>query len=115
MLAFSGVVLVRMIPLWRAVPKGFLPSEDTGRLVINTEPAEGTSWDAMVRAHRQRGARSRPRTPPSSIANSSRRGSVSSAASCSCGSRTATAPHVDEVIQDLRRDLGAVPSLRAFP
>jgi HAE1 family hydrophobic/amphiphilic exporter-1 len=61
-LAFSGLVLVAMVPLWRAVPKGFLPSEDTGRVVLNTEASEGTSWAA--RSGRWR--RSQPDTPPSS-------------------------------------------------
>ena len=111
-LAFSGVVLVLMIPLWRAVPKGFLPSEDTGRLVVNTEPAEGTSWDAMVRAHR-RVAEIATSHPAVEHANSTVR-NVSSGfvfLRLKDGDR----PHVDRIIQDLRRDLGAVPSLRTFP
>ncbi|HEY6099172.1 MAG TPA: efflux RND transporter permease subunit, partial [Anaeromyxobacter sp.] len=52
-LAASALVLAAMVPLWMAVPKGFLPSEDTGRAVVNTEAPEGTSFDAMVRAQRQ--------------------------------------------------------------
>ncbi len=111
-LGFSAVVLVLMIPLWRAVPKGFLPSEDTGRLLINTEPAEGTSWDAMVRAHRNV-AQIATSHPAVDHANSTVR-SVSNGfvfMRLKDGDR----PHVDRVIQDLRRELGAVPSLRAFP
>ena len=91
------------------MPKGFLPSEDTGRVVINTEPAEGTSWDAMVRAHRNV-AQIATSHPAVDHANSSVR-SVSSGfvfMRLKDGDR----PHVDRVIQDLRRDLGAVPSLR---
>jgi HAE1 family hydrophobic/amphiphilic exporter-1 len=53
-LAFSAAVLVATVPLAWAVPKGFLPAEDTGRLSVTTEGAEDSSWDAMVRA--QRGA-----------------------------------------------------------
>ena len=34
--------------LGRIVPKGFIPSEDTGQLNGTTETAEGTSYDAMV-------------------------------------------------------------------
>ena len=30
------------------MPKGFIPSEDTGQLNGTTETAEGTSYDAMV-------------------------------------------------------------------
>ncbi|WP_242343160.1 efflux RND transporter permease subunit [Anaeromyxobacter terrae] len=111
-LAFSGAVLVLMVPLWQAVPKGFLPSEDTGRLLINTEPAEGTSWDAMVRAHRQV-AEIATRHPAVEHANSTVR-SVSSGfvfLKLKDGDRA----HVDQVVRDLRGELGAVPSLRAFP
>ncbi|WP_242352522.1 MULTISPECIES: efflux RND transporter permease subunit [Anaeromyxobacter] len=111
-LAFSAAVLVLMIPLWQAVPKGFLPSEDTGRLLINTEPAEGTSWDAMVRAHRQV-AEIATRHPAVEHANSTVR-SVSSGF-VFLKLKDGTRAHVDQVIRDLRGELGAVPSLRAFP
>jgi HAE1 family hydrophobic/amphiphilic exporter-1 len=111
-LAFSGAVLVLMIPLWRAVPKGFLPSEDTGRLVVNTEPAEGTSWDAMVRAHREVAAIATSH-PAVEHANSTIRNP--SSAFVFMRLKDGDRPHVDEVIQDLRRALGAVPSLRTFP
>ena len=48
---FSVVVLVLMIPLAGGA-EGIPPERGHRPLVINTEPAEGTSWDAMVRAHR---------------------------------------------------------------
>jgi hydrophobic/amphiphilic exporter-1 (mainly G- bacteria), HAE1 family len=35
------------------VPKGFIPTEDTGRIYINTEAAQDASFDAMVRYQRQ--------------------------------------------------------------
>ena len=35
------------------VPKGFIPTEDTGRLMINYEAAQDVSFDAMVRYNRQ--------------------------------------------------------------
>ena len=38
--------------LVRIVPKGFIPSEDTGQLNGTTETAEGTSYDAMVQHQR---------------------------------------------------------------
>jgi HAE1 family hydrophobic/amphiphilic exporter-1 len=111
-LAFSGLVLALMFPLLLAVPKGFLPSEDTGRLLINTEPAEGTSWDAMVRAHR-RVAEIATSHPAVDHANSTVRSSSSGFVFLRL--KDGDRPHVDEVIRDLRGELGAVPSLRAFP
>ena len=59
--AFSALVLVAMVPLWGLVPKGFLPTDDAGRIRVSTEGAEGTSFDAMVRL--QRAAAVRHRAP----------------------------------------------------
>jgi HAE1 family hydrophobic/amphiphilic exporter-1 len=112
--AFSALVLVAMVPLWRAVPKGFLPSEDTGRVVINTEAAEGTSFDAMVRAQRQVAeiVASHPAVERA-ISRAYSRG-TSGAGFMFLRLRDGVRPHVDEVIADLRRDIAAVPQLRAF-
>jgi HAE1 family hydrophobic/amphiphilic exporter-1 len=35
--------------LFTVIPKGFVPSEDTGQILINTESAQGTSFEDMVR------------------------------------------------------------------
>ena len=45
----SMVLLVATVYLFIAVPKGFLPSEDQGRFNVNTEGAQGISFDEMVR------------------------------------------------------------------
>ncbi|MEY4941307.1 MAG: hypothetical protein RIQ93_3042, partial [Verrucomicrobiota bacterium] len=37
------------------VPKGFIPTEDTGRIMVNTEAAQDASFEAMVRYNRQVG------------------------------------------------------------
>ena len=51
-LAFSLVTLLGTIVLFRMVPKGFIPSEDTGRIRSSTETAQGTSFEDMV-AHQK--------------------------------------------------------------
>jgi HAE1 family hydrophobic/amphiphilic exporter-1 len=51
-MVFSAVILVATVYLFRAVPKGFLPSEDTGLVSISTEAAEGISFDELAR-HQQ--------------------------------------------------------------
>jgi len=51
-LVFSAAILVGTVVLFKIVPKGFIPSEDTGQIQGSTEAAEGTSFDAMVR-HQQ--------------------------------------------------------------
>ena len=35
------------------VPKGFIPSEDTGQILINTEGAQGVSYEQMVQYQQQ--------------------------------------------------------------
>ncbi len=37
------------------VPKGFIPSEDTGQVLINTEGAQGVSYEQMVQYQQQLG------------------------------------------------------------
>ena len=45
-------ILAGTVVLFRVVPKGFIPSEDTGFLNGTTEGAEGLSFEAMV-AHQK--------------------------------------------------------------
>jgi HAE1 family hydrophobic/amphiphilic exporter-1 len=46
--ASSLVVLLATIYMFGLVPKGFIPSEDTGQVLINTEGAQGVSYEQMV-------------------------------------------------------------------
>jgi HAE1 family hydrophobic/amphiphilic exporter-1 len=114
-LAFSAAVLATMVPLFAWAPKGFLPSEDTGRLVVNTEAAEGTSWEAMVRAHRAVAIRvaAHPAVEQANSRAFSRGTSGNGFVFAKLRPRSERA-HVDRVVEDLRRELGAVPALRVF-
>ena len=47
-LAFSLAILLGTYGLYKLVPKGFIPTEDTGSIQGNTETLEGSSYDAMV-------------------------------------------------------------------
>lgn len=38
--------------LFTIIPKGFMPTEDTGQIVCMTEADQGTSYDAMVKLHK---------------------------------------------------------------
>ena len=44
----SLLVLVATALMFSLVPKGFIPSEDTGQVLINTEGAQGVSYEQMV-------------------------------------------------------------------
>ncbi len=46
---FSLALLGVTVWLFRAIPKGFLPSEDTGQLMATTEAEEGVAFDVMSR------------------------------------------------------------------
>ncbi len=46
-MGFSLAMLVGTVYLFMVVPKGFLPSEDTGRIIGFTEAAQGISFDAL--------------------------------------------------------------------
>jgi HAE1 family hydrophobic/amphiphilic exporter-1 len=45
----SLVILWLTAHMFGLVPKGFIPSEDTGQMLINTEGAQGVSYEQMVR------------------------------------------------------------------
>jgi HAE1 family hydrophobic/amphiphilic exporter-1 len=49
MMAFSLLVLIGTGVLFKLVPTGFIPEQDTGTLNISTEAAQGASFDDMVR------------------------------------------------------------------
>src|SRR5205823_13449382 len=49
----SVVVLAATIYVFGLVPKGFIPSEDTGQVLITTEGAQGVSFDQMVQYQQQ--------------------------------------------------------------
>jgi hydrophobic/amphiphilic exporter-1 (mainly G- bacteria), HAE1 family len=49
----SVVVLIATVYMFGLVPKGFIPSEDTGQVLINTEAAQGISYEQMVKYQQQ--------------------------------------------------------------
>ena len=52
MMVFSAGVLATTVWLFLAVPKGFIPSEDTGQISGTTEVAQGTGYDDFI-AHQK--------------------------------------------------------------
>ena len=47
-MAITGLILLATIYLFAVIPKGFLPSEDTGQIFAFTEAQQGISFDSMV-------------------------------------------------------------------
>ena len=119
-LAFSALILVGTVVLFRVVPKGFIPSEDTGQLQGTTETAEGTSYDAMV--EHQRAAAAIVQEDPnidgfmSSVGGGGRISTVNQGRLIIHLKDRATSGTMsaDEVAQSLSRKLAAVPGMRVF-
>jgi hydrophobic/amphiphilic exporter-1 (mainly G- bacteria), HAE1 family len=116
---FSLLILAGTFVLGQIVPKGFIPSEDTGQLNGTTETAEGTSYDAMV-AH-QRAAAAIVQEDPNVEGFMSRVGAGGPNASVNQGRlfihlkpRDQRDMSADEVAQSLTRKLAAVPGMRVY-
>ena len=118
-MVFSAVILVLTVYLFQRVPKGFFPSEDAGRIFAQTEAAEGTSFEAMVR--HQQAAAAVVQADPNVEAFMSAVGGGPRAAGTNAGfmfiklkPRRERALSVDGVIQGLRPKLAEVPGIRVF-
>jgi len=119
----SFFVLVGTGYLYVAVPKGFLPSEDTGRIFTQTEAAEGTSFASMV-DHQLAVARVVQADPNvesfMSSCGASAGGRATSASNAGrmfirLKPRSQRTLSVDEIVQSLRQKLAQVSGIRAFP
>ena len=116
----SGVILVATVFLFKIMPTGFLPSEDTGALFITTEAAQGISFDSM-KQHQQalaaivlkdenvEGFMSSMGAGGSSVSGNQGRIFMK------LKPRSKRKLHVDQVIQKFRPLLAQVPGIQAFP
>jgi HAE1 family hydrophobic/amphiphilic exporter-1 len=116
--ALSLLVAAAMVPLWMAIPKGFLPTDDTGRLRVTTEGAEGTSFEAMAKL--QRAAAAQVAGNPGieqfmSSVGSRGVGGVTQGSMFVVLKDRRDRPHVDEVVRQLRASTASVAGLRIIP
>ena len=118
-LLLSNILLVATLCLFFIMPKGFLPSEDTGQIFGFTEAAQGISYDAMV-DHQKALARI-VREDPNVDSFMSGVGVGGLTVASNSGRlfirlkpRSERRLHADEVIQELRVKLSKVPGIQAF-
>jgi len=105
--------------LFKIIPKEFIPSQDTGRIVGFTEGAQGISYQSMVE-HQQAVAEVLSQEP--GVANfMSAVGARSSSPTGNSGRFFLTLTPlserqagVDQIIQDLRQKLAAIPGIKVF-
>jgi HAE1 family hydrophobic/amphiphilic exporter-1 len=108
------------VHLYGIIQKDFLPAEDTGRLLVRTEGAIDASYDAMM-GYASQVARLAAEDP--NIAEvMSRVGAAGSSNNSNQGflllalkpREARPEPHIDKIVQNLRRSLNTVPGIRAF-
>ena len=116
-----AALAMALVTVWMFIkaPKGFLPNEDTGRIMISTEAEQGVAFDRMIELQ-QRAAEIVSRNPALE-AFMSRIGGGSSASSGNAGrlflalKSRSERPPVDDIIRQLRKDLAGIPGLKVFP
>jgi len=118
-LIVSLLFLIGVIYLFVVMPKGFLPSGDTGRIAGSTEAAQGTSFEAM-KGYQNKVARIAQKDPNIDLVMS-RVGGGGGSSSSNTGSlmlrlkpRNERDESADEVIQKLRPKLAAVPGIQTY-
>jgi HAE1 family hydrophobic/amphiphilic exporter-1 len=104
----------------RALPTGFIPTDDTGQIFAPTEGAQDVSFAEMMR-HQQAAAAIIAKHPAVESFMSSIGGGGALTSTTNQGRffiklkpRTER-PHANAIVQDLRRQLAAVPGFRVFP
>ncbi|OGP60257.1 MAG: acriflavine resistance protein B [Deltaproteobacteria bacterium RBG_13_61_14] len=113
----SGIILAATGVLFVLIPKGFLPSEDTGQIFGSTEAAEGTSFDAMV-AHQQAVSAVVQQDPnvASFMSSAGGRGGTTNTGMLfiRLKPREERRLSADQIIQVLRAKLAPIPGIRVF-
>jgi HAE1 family hydrophobic/amphiphilic exporter-1 len=114
----SAALLVATVFLFRVMPTGFLPTEDTGQIFAMTEGAQGVSFDALV-AHQQELA-AVVASDPAVVAYNSSVGASGSTTTSNAGRifvrlrPRSERDGAEEIMARLRVKVAQVPGLRAF-
>jgi HAE1 family hydrophobic/amphiphilic exporter-1 len=112
-MAFSAAVLVATVWLFIAVPKGFLPSEDTGRISGTTEVAEGTGYADFLK-HQEAVAAIVQQDPNVAGFMSAVNGGNQGRLFMHLKPRSERKLSADQVIEELQRKLATVPGIRVY-
>jgi HAE1 family hydrophobic/amphiphilic exporter-1 len=112
------MVVLTALLAWR-LPQGFIPSDDNGQIRAPTEAAQDISFDEMIR-HEEAAAAIVAQNPDvaafmSSVAGGGGNNSVNSGNMFMRLKDRHERKPVGEIIQDLRRQLAAIPGLRVYP
>jgi len=115
----TGITLIVTICLFVVIPKGFLPSEDTGQIFAFTEAQQGISFDSMV--EHQKALASIVREEPNVESFMSSVGAGGSSVAGNSGRifmrlkpRSERRLSADEIIQELRKKVAKVVGINMF-
>jgi HAE1 family hydrophobic/amphiphilic exporter-1 len=106
--------------LVKVLPKGFIPTDDTGIVLVFTEAAQDISFEEMVR-HQQAAAAIVAQQPYVDAFMSAMGGSGAVNATSNQGrifmrlKPRGERPAIDKIMADLRQKLAVIPGLRAYP
>ena len=117
-----GITLVTLLVtlfLFQIIPKGFIPSEDTGQILASSEADQGVSFEEMVR--RQQALAKIVREDPNVEGYNSTVGAGGPNLTGNAGRmfirlkpRRERTLNADQVIQQLRPKLAKVPGIQIF-
>jgi HAE1 family hydrophobic/amphiphilic exporter-1 len=118
-LLFSVLLLGVTAVLFVSVPKGFIPSEDTGQIIGFTEAAQDISFESMVRHQQQVAAIVRQNPNIDTFMSSVGTGGASATGNTGrlglmLKPRSERKLSADQIIQELRPKLASVPGIRVF-
>ena len=117
-LCLTFVLLGATAYLFMAIPKGFFPSEDTSTLDINVEGMEGISYESMKR-HILALSEIVSECPEvlnftSSVGGGGNTSGNSGRIQIRLKPRNERKKHVDQIIQELRPQLSAIPGVKVY-
>jgi HAE1 family hydrophobic/amphiphilic exporter-1 len=119
-MAVSFVIIFATGYLFTKIPKGFLPSEDTGSIFIFTEAAQGISFDDMMAHQKQLAAIVQANQYVDNLMSSIGSGNAGAAGNINQGrlflrlKPRDKRPDVDTIIEQMRPQLSVVPGIRAY-
>ncbi len=119
-LVVAAVMAILTGVLVKALPQGFIPTDDTGMVLVFTEAAQDISFEEMVR-HQQAAAAIVAQQPYVAAFMSALGGGGALNSTLNQGRIFMTLrprrerPRIDVIMADLRQKLAAIPGLRAYP
>jgi len=115
----AALMAVLTVGLVAVLPRGFIPTDDTGIVLVFTEAAQDISFEEMMR--HQQAAAAIVAQQPYVDAFMSAMGAGGSSGTLNLGrifmrlKPRGERPSIDKILVDLRKKLSVVPGLRAYP